>query len=75
MLLDIGCCCESFGATNPASTYVHRGLIYLVGNDVRIAAANGFPAKQIVATDLYGGSCLLTWLLGGRLLATLKSLS
>ncbi|EIW62932.1 uncharacterized protein TRAVEDRAFT_112609 [Trametes versicolor FP-101664 SS1] len=33
------------------------------GNDVRIAAADGFPAKQIVATDLYGGY----WTLGHKL--------
>ncbi|KAH9858783.1 hypothetical protein C2E23DRAFT_717563 [Lenzites betulinus] len=33
------------------------------GNDVRNAAVDGFPAKQIVASDLYGGY----WTLGHKL--------
>ncbi len=73
VLLDIGCCCKSFRATSPVDGYIYQCLICLVGNDVRMAAADGFPVKQIEATDLYGGPCLVTWPLRVGFLATLTS--
>ena len=52
LLLDIGCCCTSLRhcvlCENPACQLS-------VGDDARKAALDGFPAKQIVASDLRRG--------------------
>jgi hypothetical protein len=41
------------------SALQHRMTGLLVGNDVRKAAADGFPADQIVASDLRPGNIIL----------------
>jgi hypothetical protein len=53
LLLDIGCCCTSDhdAALNSLDSI-------LVGVDARKAAADGFPAKNIIASDIRNGNIL-----------------
>jgi hypothetical protein len=50
LLLDIGCCCTS--DHDVLLTALNNLDSILVGVNARKAAADGFPAKNIIASDL-----------------------
>jgi len=55
ILLDIGCCCASKYC---GSIFFGDNKIRLVGVDSRKAASDGFPAENIISSDINDGNML-----------------
>jgi hypothetical protein len=53
LLLDVGCCCAYLLCFKTQITQ------YTVGNDLRKLASDGFPVKNMIASDLRQGCFIL----------------
>ena len=55
ILLDVGCCCESLTNVAEVTEQSTHIVLYIVGNDVRKAVADGYPAQNVITSDIEGG--------------------